>query len=386
MLNLLDASPQNAVLLTTVAVSLTSAYFLLTKTKPKATIQVKDDTKFPTPEISPVDEHFNWETQEPYPYRPFKKGLYKMNLAIRKLDPNDIICIENTYLERIQLRERLFDEEKLYGCHESAIDSLKEAYAFIFNHLLKRYPQYFVLSKEKATIENKITGKNIPANPDFLNPGEMLKTIATNIEEDVLLLIKNPSTEQMDEYILRAAVSLFPAGFNPIEKLNQPLTKIHGPVPGYLEKLQTSMNKFFGRLKVNEYIARNNWSFQTHTNLCAPTGSHATKKEASTIHPLYPDDLDFNKCFFRVEKQCFTRLPKSEANIMFIRTYTTSLLKLRGLLTDEQKEILSSAIDGLTGDLAVYKRRIQWGEPTKVFLKGESDGSHPTLQEYTFAH
>ncbi|OXT10160.1 hypothetical protein B9K06_26560, partial [Bacillus sp. OG2] len=85
--------------------------------------------------------------------------------------------------------------------------------------------------------------------------------------------------------------------------------KVHGPVPGYVEKLQFSMNKFFARLKKYEFVVRNNWSFQTHTNLCAPSGSqsHATMEDMIKIHPLAPNDLDFNKCFFRVEKQCFTR-------------------------------------------------------------------------------
>lgn len=375
------AAPLFAILLLLIV----SAYVYATK---KSTpVKPADKTsKLEPPVIVPVDKDFQWQKQEPYPYRPFKKGLYKMTLAIRKLDPNDIICIENTYLDRVTLRAKLFEETKLYGCHESAVDALKETYDYIFNHLLKRYPMYFELNEKGTSIHNKITGKTIPASPSELTPEEILRYIATNIEEDMLILIKNPSTEEYDEYILRAAVSLFPAGFNPLEKLNQPLTKIHGPVPGYLQKLQLSMNKFFTRLQPYEYYIRNNWSLQTHTNICAPVGSHATKEESMKIHPSFPEDLDFNKCFFRVEKQCFTRLPKTGADLMFIRTYTTSLMKLRGDLTEEQKEILCSAIDGLTGDLAIYKRRIQWGEAAKSFIQGQSDGSQPVPKDYTFVH
>lgn len=342
--------------------------------------------KHAPPTIVPVGDDFQWDKQEPYPYRPFKKGLYKMTLAIRKLDPNDVICIENTYLDRVNLRAKLFDETKLFGCHESAVDALRETYDYIFTHLMKRYPQYFELNEKGSSILNKIKGESVPASAANLKPEEMLRYIATNIEEDMLILIKNPDTEQYDEYVLRAAVSLLPAGFNPLDKLNQPLTTIHGPVPGYVQKLQTAMNKFFTRLQAHEYYVRNNWSLQTHTNLCAPTGSHATKEESVKIHPLYPSDLDFNKCFFRVEKQCFTRLPKTGADLMFIRTYTTSLMQLREHLTHEQKEILCSAIDGLTGDLAIYKKRIQWGEAAKSFIQGESNGSQPIPKDYTFVH
>lgn len=374
----------------TAAVSVTSLYYLSKKNKTNNTAKISNEPKepgqkvFPAPEITPVGDDFNWETQKPYPYRPYKKGTYKMTLAIRKLDPNDILCIEDTYLDRVRLREQLFDKQKITGCHESAIDALQEAYEFTFNHMMKRYPQYFKLSDDRKTIKNLVADHDIPADPTSLTPDELLRVLASNIEEDMLLLIKNPESGDLDEYVLRAAMSLFPAGFDPTEKLNQPLTRVHGPVPGYPQKLQTSMNKFFNRLSVNEFIVRNNWSLQTHTNLCARVGSHATSEEAKLIHPPFPQDLDFNKVFFRVEKQCFTRLPRTKADLMYIRTYVTSLMDLRGSLNEEEKEILCSAIDGLEGTMGIYKKRIQWGDAAKAFIRGESDGCQPIPKKYKF--
>lgn len=369
-------------LISVLLLALFPAYYYSKFFKPK---QLQQSAKFQPPEITPIGDDFKWEKQKPYPYRPFKKGTYKMNLAIRKLDPNNLISLEDTYLDRITLREKLFDEEKFFGCHESALDALKETYKTIFSFLTKRYPQYFEIT-EKNMIHNKITRKFIPLDTDNLTAEEMFRLIACNIEEDVLIMLKNPDTKEYDEYVLRAAVSLFPSGFDPLEKINKPLTLIHGPVPGYVERLQLSMNRFFSRLRPYEYIVRNNWAFQTHPKLCAPTGSHATDEEAKTIHYLYPNDLDFNKCFFRVEKQCFTRLPESGADLMFIRTYVTSLMELRSDLTEEQKEIFCEAVDGLTGRFAVYKKRIEWGEAVKSFIRGESDGSHPTPEPYAFVH
>lgn len=354
------------------------------------TLSSKKKTKkpfiaFEEPVIRPIAPDFEWEKQQPYPYRPFKKGPHKMTMGIRKLDPNDIICLESTYLDRVHLRATLFEKTKQYGCHESAIPALKEAYSFVFDFLVKRYPKYF-RADEKGLIHNEITGKLVPSNPNNLQPEEMLRFIACNIEEDILIMLKNPDTEEYDEYVLRAVVSLFPNGFNPADKLNQPLTAIHGPVPGYVEKLQRSMNKFFSKIKPFEFIVRNNWALQTHTNICAPTGSHAKPEEALTIHPLFPAELDFNKCFFRVEKQCFTRLPETGADLMFIRTYVTSLMSLRDELNDEQRDILCEAIDGLTGDFGIYKKRIQWGEAAKAFMRRESNGSQPIPKEYKFIH
>lgn len=383
---MLDSSSNSSLLLTTAIglISIPSLYYFLSNKKSNLKSKPLKQNSFQPPNIVPIGDDFNWELQKPYPYRPFKKGTYKMTLAIRKIDPNDFICIEDTYLERVTLRAQLFDKVKLYGCHESGISALKEAYSFVFNFLLQRYPQYFELNLEKNKIHNKITNKWIEANPEGMEPTEMLRTIASNIEEDILILIKNSEDEEYDEYVLRVGISLFPAGFNPLEKINKPLTKIHAPVPGYVNKLQISMNKFFTRLQPNEFIVRNNWSIQTHTKLCAPSGSHATVDEAKVLHPLYPQELDFNKIFFRVEKQCFTRLPKTGADLMFIRTYTTSLMDLRSKLNDEEKDTLCSAIDGLTGGIGTYKRRFQWGDASKSFLNGESDGSNPVPTKYTF--
>ncbi|GMM28809.1 hypothetical protein DAMA08_015250 [Martiniozyma asiatica (nom. inval.)] len=346
----------------------------------------KSSSEFESPVIEPVDASFNWETAEPHPYRPFKYGDYKMTLAIRKQEAQEMFTIENSYKDRTKLRAKMFEQEKLYYCHPSAVPALKETYSFIFSTLTKRYPMYFVIENDK--IINKINKVEIPLSPENLEIDEMLRLIATNIEEDFLILIKNLESEEIDEYYLRAAVSLFPAGFNPIEKIDLPLTQIHEPVPNYKEKLQFSMNKFFARLKVNEFIVRNNWSIQCHTNLCAPTGSHASETEAQNLPEFDPQELDYNKCFFRVEKQSFTRLPESKADLMTIRTYVTPLMQLRETLDAEETERLCSAIDGLNkkNQFDVYKRKIQWGTAAKAFLRRETDGAVKEHIPYKFVH
>lgn len=60
-----------------------------------------------------------------------------MTMAIRELNPNNLIVLEHTYLERTALRAKLFDQAKTYGCHESAVPASKEAYTFIFDFLSK---------------------------------------------------------------------------------------------------------------------------------------------------------------------------------------------------------------------------------------------------------
>lgn len=334
------------------------------------------------PEITPMPADFDWKQCQPYKFRPFRNKEYKMNLAIRKEDPNDWICIENTYLDRTNLRKKKFEQYPgvCWGYHESAVPALREAYDMIFSFLRKRYPMYFY--EKDGQIYNSIRDEMIPSDSSQLDGEQLLEIISHNIEEDMLIMLRNNDSDDLDEYVLRAAVACFPAGFNPATKLNQPLTRVHTPVPGYKQKLQFSMNKFFARLKANEFIVRNNWGFQVHTNLCAPFGgSHSTSEEAKEIPQLDPEELDFNKVFMRVEKQSFTRMPQSHGILMITRTYVTAASRLRD---DVDVETLCGAIDGVKGDIATYKRKVHWGEAIKAYLRRETNGMTDEVYDYKF--
>ncbi|KAH3668885.1 hypothetical protein OGAPHI_002640 [Ogataea philodendri] len=341
-------------------------------------------TKFqeplPEPTITPVSSDFNWEKTEPVPYRPFKNGTYHMTMAIQRADPNDWIVLEETYLKATNLKIHLMKERSnvVMGCHPSAEESLKEFYSFTFDFLMKRYPMYFYKTEDGAKVYSKIRDESYPADPTPLERTEVLKILGRNIEEDFLILMKNCEEEEYkDEYVLRGFISSFPAGFNPGPKFNKPLTIVHTPVPDYKTRLQSSMNKFFLRLRVNEFIVRRNWSIQIHPNLYAPSGSHGTKKVH--VEPPAAETVDFNKAFLRVEKQSFTRLPKTKANVMLIRTYTTPLTTIRA---EGRGEDLCGAIDGLGDDLAVYKNRIFWGEAVKAYMRGETNGATDEVYKY----
>ncbi|ODV86176.1 hypothetical protein CANARDRAFT_27439 [[Candida] arabinofermentans NRRL YB-2248] len=337
------------------------------------------------PIITPVAPDFDYKTAKPYPFRPFKSGKYKMTLATRKADPCDTIVLENTYLERTNLRAQILEEfpHKAFACHDTCIPALKECYDYVLNFLLKRYPMHFEVLENGTIFHNIIRDEKFPLDNSKLGPEEMLKILGRTIEEDLLLMLKNSGVdgEECHEYVLRAGCSCFPAGFDPSEKFNKPLTAIHKPVPHYSEKLQLSMNRFFTRLRKHEYIVRNNWSIQAHTKLFAPVGSHASPEEVAQIEAVDADTVDFNKVFLRVEKQTFTRLPESGADLMFIKTYATPLTAIR---EEGQAEELCGAIDGMDEELGVYKRRIYWGPAAKKYLRRETNGSTDEVKEYKF--
>ncbi|KAG7695000.1 hypothetical protein KL930_001323 [Ogataea haglerorum] len=349
------------------------------KQSTKSKFSIKD--ALPAVTIEPVDPNFDWEKEKPVPYRPFKNAPYRINMAIQKADPQNIIVIENTYLKSTKLRERIMNEraEISMACHPSAEAALKELYCTVTDFLMKKYPMYFYTKDNGTTFYNKIKNESFPLDPTMEDRLEVLKFLGRTIEEDFIILLKNGDEGELEnEYVWRAGVSCYPSGFVPGEKFNKPLTAIHSPVPQYLERLKVSMNRFFERLRVHEFVVRYNWSIQAHTNIFAPSMNHGTRTVAS-VKPLSPEDLDFNKVFMRVEKQCFTRLPKTKADIMFIRTYTTPLTRIKA---ENRAEDFCGAIDGLSDDFAIYKNKILWGDAVKAFLKGESSGSTEKVYDF----
>lgn len=53
-----------------------------------------------------------------------------------------------------------------------------------------------------------------------------------------------------------AFVAGFPAGFSPLAKQGMILKDIHKPVPMYKEKLEASMDRYFSKVKVGDYVKR----------------------------------------------------------------------------------------------------------------------------------
>lgn len=109
--------------------------------------------------------------------------------------------------------------------------------------LCARYPQYFVLSNNKKTLENKILG-----NKQDLTTTHPLIVLLDNVPEDFAVMLRNPETGY---YHFRAGVICSALGWNLGTKIGLQLHQIHAPIPDYKEKMQFSMDrlgKLFRRL------------------------------------------------------------------------------------------------------------------------------------------
>ncbi|OQD89698.1 hypothetical protein PENANT_c002G06857 [Penicillium antarcticum] len=347
------------------------------KTKP-----ILSDKKEPV--IIPL-EGFDWEKTEPLQFRPFQgKEKFNLTMSIENLDPSELIPMDKTYKDRLSLRKSILDQH-----HDIAVavndkpqtqdprtrSAVSELYTFILGkYLPTRYPSMFKLKTTNSTpiFENLVTGATYPTILCPTTPTiQALEILTQSVDEEFLFLLPelSPEDKEQPKYILQAYAACFPSGFNTREKLGLRLADIHNPVPGYKEKIERSMDRFFTRIEVGKFVRRVNWSVTIATDLFAAFGgTHAVvgKKEDA----IQPGMLDVDETVLRCERQTLHRMPKSEALVFAFHTYT---YPIRQIKDEGLGEDMAVAVDGLrkgnVPEMHVYKKGDVWGEALKEFLR-----------------
>ncbi|KAH8657541.1 hypothetical protein BGZ60DRAFT_545170 [Tricladium varicosporioides] len=310
--------------------------------------------------------NFDWQSTEPLKFRNFKPKYHLTMVSIAaglsNSNLSELIEVDHTYLSRLETRKQILKDH-----HDIAIQAspaikpaTDELYIWLTGtYLPTRFPTMF--SRSDSGVINRATGLTLPIEPP-VDPVHTFKILGENIDNDFLLLL--PS-EDGDGYVLKGYVTCFPAGFNTKDKFEKKLRDIHEPVPGYKEKLEKSMDRFFDKLEIGKVVMRSNWSITTHGRLFAASGNHLYEGEIPEM-----EEVDLENTFLRCERQTLHRLPKTRALVFSFKTYMYALgdIKGEGLGKD-----LANAIDGLKEGsvpaMHFYKRGVIWGEAVKAYLK-----------------
>lgn len=226
--------------------------------------------------------------------------------------------MDKTYKERVQYRRNILKEHPdiVIAMHDESdkriVAAVSELYRYIMStYLPVRYPTLFRLHEtafetgKAYMLENLVMKELYPSEVTRLNsPKRALEILCKTVDEDFLILL--PENEDSDsaskdtKYKLVAYETCYPAGFNPRKKLGKRLAQIHGPVPGYQEKLERSMDRYFENLEVGKYVKRANWSISTNTELFAAFGGlHSTGDQGKKEEKIKDGELDIESvCFF----------------------------------------------------------------------------------------
>lgn len=329
------------------------------------------------PVINSIGSDFVWNKNPPLKSYPFKDAEYKLTMGVKRVDPEHWLLIEPGYLKVLDEKKKIVtnthsayeydtSEKTVFQTPQSE-PAIREFYDIVVKHMCDRYPMYFNIKGDQ--LHNLITDEYVPArSSDDIPARDLMIYLTRVIEEDFIFMMKDPDHQEVeDEYYFKGGVFAFAAGFDPVDKFNQPMTSIHKPIPGYEEKLKASMNKFFNRLSPGQFITRNNFSLQTHDLYFVMDDNKGYHK--TEIIKKKEDELDFEtQVHYRSERQVLTRLPKSGAVVFTIRTYLIPLADFR----KEGKEVCERLIGSLTKmpeDIRTYKNVVEWGDAVVSYLK-----------------
>lgn len=289
-------------------------------------------------------------------------------LAIENITFSDLVAMDKTYRERIQIRRKLLADEyhEVLGNNPRAATAVLEMYSWLTHtYLPSRFPTMF--ASIPAGLLNKVTEEILPLSPS--STAHALELVCSHVDDEFLFLLPSSASEDGGKYRLEAFVNCFPSGFNTRSKLGLLLADIHSPVPSYKQKLERSMDKFFAHLPVGKIVRRWNWTISTTGELFCVKGNHTTPEE---LERDGKQDVDLRTTFLRCERQTLHRLPQSKAIVFAFKTYQYPIAELR---EEGNGGALSEAIEGMgTGgvpEMTVYKRQVVWGDKVKAFLRRE---------------
>lgn len=263
-----------------------------------STLGVEERCPLPTPlDITPEQV----ATYDDRPWRPFR-WPYHQTMSIFKLDINHWIDMDKWYVRYLQEKQQLNEKNGTAACDwlpESEL-ACQELLDTVVEHLVHRYPKLFTMTGI-STVVNHVTKETIDLKAD--HPLHLLSKLT---KEDYYVVQKRDDGRH---YLVAAEVP-FPGGSFSIQtKIGKHLNVIHEPVPYYKEKLMPSMERYFGRMKVNEPVERASWYVSWDYNLDV---SHVynDKHTEETVR-----QVPYENFVVRVERQTLRRLPKSRAII-----------------------------------------------------------------------
>lgn len=246
--------------------------------------------------------------QSHLPYDPFQ---VKALPGVAPLALPDWLVVDDAYAGQMTLRRNLLEERRaeVLQVSDQAHDAACELLDFVIEHL----PEGFTCSPATTSV---FCPDGIEVSLSYDDP---LASLCQILQEDFCILEKAVDAE---EHILSGAILCFPASWSLAEKFLKPLIAIHEPVDNYDQNIAKRVQRLFDGIQPDRPLWRFNALFYDDPSLFQPRSVAA------------PRDIQNpgNAPFFRSERQCLVRLPKSRAMIFSIHTYMLARTSLESLI------------------------------------------------------
>jgi hypothetical protein len=270
-------------------------------------------------------------------YLPFQAGAYRPAMGLMAQPLDQLTAFDDQYLDQMAQRRILLEtrRDEVLAATPGSGAMCAEALAVLVAHLCADRAAWFSRCDNKLT--NHLTGETWALDRLDHDPLELAGRL---VVEDICLLAPAPCP------LLAAAVLCFPSRWRLADKIGQPLSAIHAPVPDYGPALSGPVDRFLGLLKPGRLVERMNWSIHDDAALFQPEAVHAPRQ---TITAANAGAL----LTMRIERQTLSRLPQTGAILFTIRTYQHRLSRVAAV--PGAAASLRAALAALPDAVAAYK-------------------------------
>lgn len=302
------------------------------------------------------------------PYFPIESDDFIMSMA-RALPVDCLIEVDPAcYREELALKSAILAEDYRYYFQSppETEPMAWESIELLLPNMAQHHPQHFALRRDGDRWEwtNHLLATTTAftiGDPATL-PLPPLDWLGRQMQEDLLLMAEDAERGTP----LVAGHLCFASGWSLDEKMGQSFLTIHEPVPVFAERIGRPADLLMQRLKVGHPTGRVGWALTTDPGLNhAP---HLANHWRQTHHGVTAANAG-ERCYLRLERQTFSRLPRTRAVLFTIHTYRAPIADT--LTTPDgpvRARRLAGSIRTMPPALQGYKKLEPYREPLLAYL------------------
>jgi hypothetical protein len=302
------------------------------------------------------------------PYFPIESDDFVMSMA-RALPVDSLIEVEPAcYGGELALKDAILAEDyRYYFQAPPETEPLAwESIELLLPNMVRYHPQHFTLRREGDRWEwvNRLLGTTTSfiLGEAATLPLPPLDWLGRQMQEDLLLLSEDAERGTP----LVAGHLCFASGWSLDEKMGQSFLVIHDPVPHFAERIGRPADLLMQRLKVDHPTGRVGWALTTDAGLNhAPCLADHWRQSWRGVTAENAGE----RCYLRLERQTFSRLPRTRAVLFTIHTYRAPIA---GVLETadgaDRARRLAGSIRTMPTALQGYKKLAPYREELLAYL------------------
>lgn len=307
------------------------------------------------------------------PYFPFESDEYALKMNARLLTDDCLIEIEPTHYQA-QLAEKatlLTSDPRYYYQAPPATEArCWEALELLLPNMGRHHPEHFTLQTAGARWHwtNRLLGTTtaFTLGDSTTLPLPPLDWLGRQVQEDLLIMAEDEGLGAP----LVAGHLCFAADWCLDDKLGRSFLAIHDPVPGFVAgRVGRSSDLLMQRLRAGAPAGRVGWSFTADATLNhAPCLAARWRTGSASIDAANAGE----RCQLRLERQTFSRLPRTRSLLFTIHTYVAPLAAVIAVEAPERARRLAGVLRTMPEEMRRYKGMADFAAPLLAYLEAQS--------------